>query len=799
MLYCDFCETALDPYDVKKDKDAEENTYEVTVFTCPQCGGEIISEDDTAATFCSFCGASTILDSRISKENRPELIIPFKKTDEDCVKSYKKMMRRAVFAPKDLKDEKNIEKFRGIYMPYWIYSFDTDDEISVTGSKSHRKGDYIYTKHYSLKSDVQSAYHGLSYDASSSFSDNLSTAIAPFDMRDSKTFTPSFLSGFYADTKDVDSGTYISEARELVGESQRKKILKYPEYRKYKVDEKRLRNALKPGKSDTKLAMFPVWFLSYRKGDRVAYTVVNGQNGKAAADLPVDFKKYIAGSLLLAIPIFILLNVLWTITPGKMLMVAALLALVSIFISWSQMDRIYTRENDLDDRGMAAVRKENKGTKNKAAANSHAIKKGFGWSKIFFALFKAALYVVGYMVIIYVASTLPEGFLLIGGATGVVLCVVCMLILLVGGIILLHKIMRAKLSGVKDIKSIRTYQETVYKAPFMDKCRSAAKPAAGIAVALAIRLINPVHDMFYYLGAAICLVMTGWSFRDLIQQHNMLTTRKLRQLGKRGGDEASRLACIAAVMITILSASSITAEAGDISSAYTNADTGYRIIIEDSADLLTYDEEEALVTAMEPITAYGSAAFLSVDENSGSTSTLARNYYKDCFGAGSGTLFLIDMDNRNIWIYSDGYIYKVITREKAEVITDNIYRYASAAEYYECAANAYSQIYSLLRGERIAQPMKYISNGLLALILALLANFIFVSRYARLRKPFDRELLANMEVSFSASAPKVKCTGETKHYSPVSSGDSSSGGGSSGGGGGSSGGGSSGGGGGHSF
>jgi hypothetical protein len=50
--------------------------------------GEILSTDDMAAGFCSFCGASTVLYSRIEKEHRPAYIIPFTKTKEDCKKAY---------------------------------------------------------------------------------------------------------------------------------------------------------------------------------------------------------------------------------------------------------------------------------------------------------------------------------------------------------------------------------------------------------------------------------------------------------------------------------------------------------------------------------------------------------------------------------------------------------------------------------------------------------------------------------------------------------------------------------------
>ena len=68
MMACEACHNQYDPYsfdsktsDGIEGKDFDENDYEVTVFTCPQCGGEILSTDNAAAGFCSFCGASTII------------------------------------------------------------------------------------------------------------------------------------------------------------------------------------------------------------------------------------------------------------------------------------------------------------------------------------------------------------------------------------------------------------------------------------------------------------------------------------------------------------------------------------------------------------------------------------------------------------------------------------------------------------------------------------------------------------------------------------------------------------------
>lgn len=246
--------------------------------------------------------------------------------------------------------------------------------------------------------------------------------------------------------------------------------------------------------------------------------------------------------------------------------------------------------------------------------------------------------------------------------------------------------------------------------------------------------------------------------------------------------------------ITIFLSTGFTGHAQDF---YTNTDTGYRVIIEDDAGLLSSDEITKLAETMKDITAYGNVAFKTLDSNTATTEVYARNYLKKQFGTESSTVFLIDMDNRNLWIYSDGKIYRTITTAYANTITDNVYTYASAGNYYECAEKTFSQMYTLLEGGRISQPMKYISNALLALILALSFNYAFVSIQARLKKPSDEAIMKKIHHTFHFSEPKTVLTNTTRVYSPPSDSDSGSSGGSSGGGGG--GGSSSGGGGGHSF
>lgn len=223
---------------------------------------------------------------------------------------------------------------------------------------------------------------------------------------------------------------------------------------------------------------------------------------------------------------------------------------------------------------------------------------------------------------------------------------------------------------------------------------------------------------------------------------------------------------------------------------YVNNETNYQVIIEDDANLLNEEELYNLQQEMIVLTKYGNIAFKTINENNLTISTYASYYYHEIFGTSSGTLFLIDMDNRYIYIFSDGNNYKTITRAKANIITDNVYKYASKKQYYECASKSFEQINTLLKGGKIREPMRYISNIFISFIIAFFINFIIVLRSTKIRKAKNNEILSTCNINFNVNNISAVRTGSHSVYSPRDS--SSSGGGSSGGG-------SSGGGGGHSF
>ncbi len=209
----------------------------------------------------------------------------------------------------------------------------------------------------------------------------------------------------------------------------------------------------------------------------------------------------------------------------------------------------------------------------------------------------------------------------------------------------------------------------------------------------------------------------------------------------------------------------------------------YDLIIEDDASLLSEQEAVMLKEKMQTLTQYGNIIFKSIrNNNSSSTYEYAKNYYYSKYGNDSGTILIIDMQYRYVYIVSAGNNYATITTKKAEVITDNIYRYLSSQKYYEGASKAFEQLDTLLEGGKIFEPMRYISNVLIALIVSAFLNFFFIMRKSAFKKVTNKELVKDCVIAFSTANIIGNVIGTTKRYSPRSSSSGGSGGGHSGGG-----------------
>lgn len=111
----------------------------------------------------------------------------------------------------------------------------------------------------------------------------------------------------------------------------------------------------------------------------------------------------------------------------------------------------------------------------------------------------------------------------------------------------------------------------------------------------------------------------------------------------------------------------------------------------DFADLFTDDEESKLYKSIKNYISETNMdmVIVTIDENNKSSSMAYADDFYDYndFGVGNnydGILFLIDMDEKEMWISTTG---KAISLYESEIdyILDNCYEYISNEEYYNCA------------------------------------------------------------------------------------------------------------------
>lgn len=350
-ITCEYCKTTFNPNstEIKLNSSEEVNTYEGKSYICSSCGAKLLTFDETAVTFCSFCGSQAMIESKMMQINNPNYIIPFKKTKEECIKSYKKIVSKSLFAPSYLKSDIVVNKFRGIYIPYCVYKLSHDGVISNMGKRySHRSGDYVYYNDYKITSNLKALYEGMSFDLVSNYYDRFSQAI-PYNFQEIEKFNPNYLSGFYADCSDVNNDIYVNDAKKISEYDVGKRLYKIKEYQKYGC----MNPKVNFSSIDKKTAMYPVYFLATRTKDNthVNYAVINGQTGEAVADIPIDFKKYIICSLIVSIPIFLIINWNLVITPKYVCGFSIFIAIICLIIAFSQIKKIDNRENHDDDLG----------------------------------------------------------------------------------------------------------------------------------------------------------------------------------------------------------------------------------------------------------------------------------------------------------------------------------------------------------------------------------------------------------------------------------------------------------------
>ena len=258
-------------------------------YVCKSCGGEIIGDENTAATACPFCDNPVVMTGQLSGALKPDIVIPFKLDKNAAKAGLQKHLTGKRLLPKIFKDQNHIDEIKGVYVPFWLFDTEADAQVRYRATKvrswSDSDYDYTETSHFLVRRGGSIAFEHVPVDGSSKMADDLMESIEPYDFSDAVDFRTAYLAGYLADKYDVTAEQSIERANERVKRSTEEAFASTVKgYATVTTESSSIK--LHGGKA--KYALYPVWILNTTWNGNKYTFAMNGQTGKFAGDLPVD-------------------------------------------------------------------------------------------------------------------------------------------------------------------------------------------------------------------------------------------------------------------------------------------------------------------------------------------------------------------------------------------------------------------------------------------------------------------------------------------------------------------------------
>lgn len=262
------------------------------VYSCPNCGAELVTDSTTAATFCFYCHNPVIMTGRLSGDFTPDCLVPFAISKEQVKEQLIAWCKKKKYIDDGFFSSMQLEKLTGVYFPFWLVDGKIDATLTARSDSMRvwRVGDVEYTEttQYAHVRSGDVSVNELTMGALSREDAELLNGIYPYDLSGLKKFDMKYLSGFMAEKRNIEQDSLSSKATETARS----------------IAEERLEETISgygllTGKSlnisgqqfDWKYALMPAWMMTYRYKNELYYFAMNGQTGKIAGRVPVSKSK----------------------------------------------------------------------------------------------------------------------------------------------------------------------------------------------------------------------------------------------------------------------------------------------------------------------------------------------------------------------------------------------------------------------------------------------------------------------------------------------------------------------------
>lgn len=267
---------------------------------CDACGANITLAEGALSATCPFCASNKVAVRAASGDQlRPRVLIPFKITPADLRSRVTQWLGRGWFHPAGLAAAAGVDRFIGIYLPFWTFDarMDTGWKAEIGYERQERYYD-SGDKEWKTRTVVDWHWEDGSVTVpiddwlvpgTVRVSNLILQKLYPFQMSDLVEYAPDYLAGWQAQTYDVN----LPQAWEL-GKTAMREHAREAAQQNAKSRTGRVRNfGMTADFADEswRFILLPVYVAAYTFESKVYQVMVNGQSGLVAGQKPVAWWK----------------------------------------------------------------------------------------------------------------------------------------------------------------------------------------------------------------------------------------------------------------------------------------------------------------------------------------------------------------------------------------------------------------------------------------------------------------------------------------------------------------------------
>ncbi|GMU81083.1 MAG: hypothetical protein AMXMBFR47_09540 [Planctomycetota bacterium] len=284
--------------------EAGEATTERIRAKCDACAAEVDPPANVTAFACPFCGSDIVATAKSVRQIKPRAVLPFKVERPAALALFQKWLRSRWFAPNALRRFARVDhRLSGIYVPCWTYDSRTFSEytgqrgddywdtetytVQENGRTVTRTRQARRTRWTSVRGSVRNQFDDLLVLASGSLPKKYSERLEPWDLANLVPYSDAYLSGFQAESYQVDLAAGFETAKGLMEPKIRSTICADIGGDHQRIDSVRTRYF----DITFKHILLPVWISSYRYRARVFRFLVNARTGEVQGERPYSWIK----------------------------------------------------------------------------------------------------------------------------------------------------------------------------------------------------------------------------------------------------------------------------------------------------------------------------------------------------------------------------------------------------------------------------------------------------------------------------------------------------------------------------